>query len=214
MKLEMPHKRDRGQVGIGTLIVFIAMVLVAAIAAGVLINTAGFLQSQSEETGESSSEQVTNRLSVVNAVGEEIDSTAGTVDEVTVTVKRAPGAANIDVGETIVQWTDDTGAYDLTYGSTGSNPAPNSTHFSTDSIQDDDSSLSGDSPVLNNPSDRLAMIFDVDDIHQSTDDASYDGNGLDEGQTAELKINTQSGGTNNLILNVPQTLSGTSAVNL
>jgi flagellin FlaA/flagellin FlaB len=69
MELKMPHKREKGQVGIGTLIVFIAMVLVAAIAAGVLINTAGFLQSQSEQTGEESSAQVTNQIEIASKTG-------------------------------------------------------------------------------------------------------------------------------------------------
>jgi flagellin-like protein len=69
---------DRGQVGIGTLIVFIAMVLVAAIAAGVLVNTADMLQESAEQTGEESQAQVSDRLRVIDTYGDvDIKSTDG-----------------------------------------------------------------------------------------------------------------------------------------
>ncbi|KTG30346.1 hypothetical protein, partial [Haloferax profundi] len=49
---------------------FIAMVLVAAIAAGVLVDTAGFLQDQAQETGQQSSAQVTDRVQVTSVYAE------------------------------------------------------------------------------------------------------------------------------------------------
>ena len=71
---EFTRDNDRGQVGIETLIVFIAMILVAAIAASVLINTAGFLQNQASETSQDSEDQVSNQVLIISSVGEVVNT--------------------------------------------------------------------------------------------------------------------------------------------
>jgi len=181
---------DRGQVGIGTLIVFIAMVLVAAIAAGVLINTAGFLQSSAEETGQQSSDQVTNRLQVVSSVGEDING--DTVDTVRITVKQAPGANNIDLSTTTLQFVHSSGSTDLTYPDTGGyqDASPgNANDFSVTDVQDEDNSISGDdNVVLNDPSDRAQIILDTSSITSS-------GFGERSATTGRLPRRTGSSGT-------------------
>ncbi|ACV46379.1 MULTISPECIES: archaellin/type IV pilin N-terminal domain-containing protein [Halomicrobium] len=221
------EENDRGQVGIGTLIVFIAMVLVAAIAAGVLINTAGFLQSSAEESGEQSSAQVTNRLQVVNAVGEEIidadSSTSGDAEvaRVILTVKKAPGADNVDLETTTAQWVSDGGTFNIVEDTRFDNTNHDAA-FLTGTFQDDDASIS-DSTVLNDPADRATMTFETTQLSSTNSGgATVDGgnddalvsDSLSEGSTATVKLNTQAGGETTATLVVPESLSGKSAVSL
>ncbi|MXR41837.1 flagellin [Halobaculum sp. WSA2] len=194
-------EEERGQVGIGTLIVFIAMVLVAAIAAGVLINTAGFLQSKSQETGQQSSKQVSDRVQEVATVGNVTDS--GTIDIVNVTVTQAPGAGEIDIQNATVTWIGPSGTYQLTsttqnYSSTDIQNASNV--FSYSVVKDSD----GSENVLNDADDRLNLVFDTSTFT----------NELNEGEEVTVKVNTMAGATTSIRFTVPESLGNKEAVEL
>ena len=111
--------QERGQVGIGTLIVFIAMVLVAAIAAGVLINTAGFLQTQAEATGQDSTDLVSERIDVSSSVGIVDSASDGILEQVRLTTSGAPGASDIDLADTTIQAVGPGGQQNLVFAAGG-----------------------------------------------------------------------------------------------
>jgi flagellin FlaB len=59
----------KGEMGIGTMILFIAMVLVAAVAAALLISTAGSLNQQAQETGRLAQDDVSSGFVVEQVLG-------------------------------------------------------------------------------------------------------------------------------------------------
>ncbi len=176
------ENRDRGQVGIGTLIVFIALVLVAAIAAGVLINTAGFLQTQAQSTGEESTEQVSTNLVFLSTTGEvvedEDDSPAG-VSSFNTTVQLGPGSSAIDLNDSTVSVFTDSG---------------DSVEFDGIDHEDGGLELDGDSVLSTDSSDEDAtatLQFNVEDAGMGEEIDGEDA--FAAGTTVDIVITTAEG---------------------
>ncbi|MFC7203967.1 archaellin/type IV pilin N-terminal domain-containing protein [Haloferax namakaokahaiae] len=185
-------KEDRGQVGIGTLIVFIAMVLVAAIAAGVLVNTAGFLQATAEDAGQQSVNKVTNRVEVLNSHGNVGNSED--IANMTLTVRLAAGSDAVDMNETSIKYLSETEVTTLT---NSSSQTANATEFALTQVTDDDGSFG----VLNSMNDRYEVVINSSAIESGT-------GGLSTGETVNLEITSRTGGTTQVILTMPQQLAG------
>ena len=178
---------DRGQVGIGTLIVFIALILVAAVAAGVLVETAGFLQNDAQATSQDARSGVTNQIDVVGASGE-ADPANEVVKTANITVKKSPGADTLDLTEATIEYTSEDNATTLVHGS-----SPTDENFSTANIQ---GTTGGE--MLTDTSDRATIRLDLEAIDS--------GDGLTPDEQATLEIVDQSGATTVTVLNVPTTI--------
>ncbi|WP_321431046.1 archaellin/type IV pilin N-terminal domain-containing protein [uncultured Methanolobus sp.] len=107
------------QVGIGTLIIFIAMVLVAAVAAAVLIQTSGTLQQKAQSTGKQATQEVSSNLMVKTIEGirakDSSTSMAANVSMLELKVGLNVGSSPVDVNQVVISITDGTTTNNLIY---------------------------------------------------------------------------------------------------
>ena len=93
MKTEKETKQDElAAIGIGAMIVFIALILVAAVAAAVIIQTAEKLQQNAQASGDDTQEQMSTKVILLSTV---IDSMTGGAEQLFSTFELAPGSEPI-----------------------------------------------------------------------------------------------------------------------
>jgi len=155
---KMLKEDDLGDMGIGAMIVFIAMVLVAGIAASVLIQTANRLEIQAMQTGQQTTEEVATGIGIEDITGEVV---GGTIENITICVSARSGSDDIDLSNTIVELSDSTTKYLLIYNTTLACNDPAATgvfdtlafatnaSFSIIVLEDADGSCVDANPVIN-----------------------------------------------------------------
>lgn len=92
---------DEAAVGIGTLIVFIAMILVAAVAASVIIQTAENLQQRAYAVGKQTIRDVSSGLHVIDVTGY-TDTNKSKIEYLAIAISPRAGSLDIDLNRTLL----------------------------------------------------------------------------------------------------------------
>ena len=104
------------------LIIFISVILVAAIAAGVLLGTGGSLQQKALTTGKQTQREVSGGITVITVSA--TDGSDGSIEQFEMTMKLAAGSDPIAFDDAIVSFDTKNTTQGVEYGNVS-----NSTHF-------------------------------------------------------------------------------------
>ncbi|MFC7043199.1 hypothetical protein [Halonotius sp. GCM10025705] len=178
------------------------MVLVAAIAAGVLINTAGLLQAQAQSTGEETTAQVSDRIAIGEAVGydttsSDTDDTAGEIDTLNVSMRLAAGADPINLSQ--ASYTIDTGGTARVISGANSSGGPVTFH----QIQ----GLDQKPRILADQNDLMVVEFNLED-GTSSGGGGIDGiTSIEDGDDITIIVQAPAGGSTYATLKAPRRIN-------
>jgi len=175
-------------IGIGTLIVFIAMVLVAGIAASVLVQTSTTLEMQALKTGSQTVDQVASGIQIEGIEGwnNHGERANPTIQRLAIEIKSRAGSPDVDLSTTVIEISDSDNKYVLNFNEscytneTSVNgsvlnadyyPTYNdTTEFGLIVLQDADGSCTSDNPVINFGDHVILAVADpFDGIQPRTD---------------------------------------------
>lgn len=180
-KFSFKKMDDLGAIGIGAMIVLIAMILVAGVAASVLISTSNSLQSQAMKTGAQTTREVASGVSVFGVIGQvNTTGSAGSYAyndlwKLAITVSPRPGSEKIDLNNTYLLISNGDTKTLITYAYSGNGTYNdsvtgdlfdalnwsnlNSETFGIGVLQDYDGSMSQYNPVMNRGDKAVIYIF-------------------------------------------------------
>jgi flagellin FlaB len=157
-KKNRPEKKtlyddDKAEIGIGTLIVFIAMVLVAAVAASVIMQTAENLQQRAYAVGKQTIRDVSSGVRVISVTGY-TDVNKTRIQYLAIAITPRAGSYDVDLNKTLLYiQLDDYSVLSLNLSSKANSVSEggifntlnesilNSTNFGVISIHDRDDSI-------------------------------------------------------------------------
>jgi flagellin FlaB len=197
---------DEADVGIGTLIVFIAMVLVAAVAASVIMQTAESLQQRAYAVGKQTIRDVSSGLRVISVTGY-TDVNKTRLEYLAIAVTTRAGSYDIDLNKTLlyIQYNNysvlslnkncktdilgDGGVFNAINLS-----LLNATNYGVVAIHDSDGSLMNSNGL--GTSDQAMLIVNLSAILPTTQ-------GLLAGETIESKLVPEVGAAGIVVVNSP-----------